>query len=132
LPVVPAGQIGTAKRRLGELSEEGRMKIAVSATGGSMNAHVSDQFGSCAYFLIVDSVTMRFEPISNTAVSAMGGAGPEAARQIDSGGAKVVLTGRVGPNAKAALDAAGITIVSGVPGTKTVKEAVEDYVTGQK
>jgi predicted Fe-Mo cluster-binding NifX family protein len=62
----------------------------------------------------------------------MGGAGPEAARQIDSRGAKVVLTGRVGPNAKAALDAAGITIVSGVPGTKTVKEAVEDYVTGQK
>ena len=71
------------------------MKIAVSATGGSMNAQVSEQFGRCAYFLIVDSETMRFEPVSNPGIGMMGGAGPESAREITTHGAKVVLTGKV-------------------------------------
>jgi predicted Fe-Mo cluster-binding NifX family protein len=104
------------------------MKIAVSATGGSMSAQVSGQFGRCAYFLIVDSETMKFEPISNPAQGMMGGAGPEAARVISSKGAEVVLTGGVGPNAKSALDAAGIKIVTGYSGGMTVKEAVEKYL----
>jgi predicted Fe-Mo cluster-binding NifX family protein len=104
------------------------MKVAVSATGGSMNAQVSEQFGRCAYFLIVDSETMRFEPISNPGIGMTGGAGPESASEIAAHGANVVLTGRVGPNARVALDAAGITIVSGVSGTITVKEAVEQYL----
>lgn len=107
------------------------MKIAVSATGGSMNARVSEQFGRCAYFLIVDSETMRFEPVSNPGIGMMGGAGPESAREITARGAKVVLTGKVGSNAKAALDSAGITIISGISGTKTVREAVEEYLKGQ-
>jgi len=104
------------------------MKIAVSATGGSMNAKVDEQFGRCAYFLIVDSDTMRFEPIFNQAASMMGGAGPEAARQIANRGAEVILTGSVGPNAKTALEAAGIKIVSGISGILTVKQAVEQYL----
>ena len=108
-----------------------QMKIAVSATGGSMNAQVSEQFGRCAYFLIVDSETMRFEPVSNPGMGMTGGAGPESARQIATRGAQVILTGSVGPNAKVALDSAGITIISGVSGTKTVKEAVEEHLRGQ-
>ncbi|MBA7527802.1 hypothetical protein ES705_19981 [subsurface metagenome] len=108
------------------------MKIAVSATGDSMSAQVSEQFGRCAYFLIVDSETMEFEPITNPGMGMMGGAGPEAAKQIANRGANVVLTGSVGPNAKAALDSAGINIVTGISGTKTVKEAVQDYIKGEK
>ncbi len=107
------------------------VKIAVSATGGSMNAQVSEQFGRCAYLLIVDSETMRFEAVSNPGVRMIGGAGPESARAITTHGAKVVLTGKVGQNAKDALDSAGIAIVSGIPGTKTVKEAVEEYLRGR-
>ena len=45
------------------------MKIAVSAMGGSMDAKVSEQFGRCAYFLIVDSEDMKFEPVSNSGTS---------------------------------------------------------------
>ena len=106
------------------------MKIAVSATGGSMSALVSEQFGRCAYFLIVDSETMKFDPVANPGTGMSGGAGPEAARVIK--GANIVLTGSVGPNAKSALDAAGIKTVTGVSGAKTVKEAVEDYLKTQK
>jgi predicted Fe-Mo cluster-binding NifX family protein len=104
------------------------MKIAVSAAGGSMNAQVSEQFGRCAYFLIIDSDTMKFEPVSNPGIGMAGGAGPESARAIAARGAEVVLTGKVGSNARSALDSAGITVVSGISETKTVKEAVEEYL----
>jgi len=104
------------------------MKIAISATGGSMSALVSEQFGRCAYFLIVDSETMKFEPISNPGASMSGGAGPEAAKQIANKGASILLTGQLGPNAQTAIKAAGITVVTGISGSKTVKEAVEEYL----
>jgi predicted Fe-Mo cluster-binding NifX family protein len=107
------------------------MKIAVSATGGSMNAKISEEFGRCAYFLIVDSDTMRFEPISNPGLGMTGGAGPASASRISAVGAKVVLTGKVGPNARVALDSAGITTVTGFSEAMTVKEAVDQYLKGQ-
>lgn len=104
------------------------MKIAISATGGSLSAQVSEQFGRCAYFLIVDSASMKFEPVSNSATGMSGGAGPEAVRLIAGKGAEVVLTGRVGPNAENALKAAGIKVVTGVSASKTVQQALEEYL----
>jgi len=106
------------------------MKIAVSATGGSMSALVSEPFGRCAYFLIVDSETMKFEPVFNPAAGMTGGAGPEAVRVIAEKGAEVVLTGRVGPNAETALKSAGIRVAGGVSGSKTVRQAVDEYLKG--
>jgi len=108
------------------------MKIAVSATGGSMNAKMSEQFGRCAYFIIIDSETMKWMPVLNPAVGARGGAGIEASKLIADNGVEVVLTGSVGPNAEAALKAAGIKIVTGFSGTKTVQEVVEEYLKGKK
>jgi len=104
------------------------MKIAVSSQGGSMSALVSEQFGRCAYFLIVDTETMKFEPVSNDAVGMTGGAGPAAVKIIAQKGVTAVLTGKVGPNAEAALTGAGIDIVTGISGSATVKKAVEDYI----
>ncbi len=104
------------------------MKIAVSSQGGSMSALVSEQFGRCAYFLIIDTETMKFEPVSNDAASMTGGAGPAAVKTIAQKGVKAILTGKVGPNAEAALKGAGIEIMTGVSGTITVKKAVEDYL----
>ncbi|MFC2060983.1 NifB/NifX family molybdenum-iron cluster-binding protein [Elusimicrobiota bacterium] len=102
------------------------MKIAVSATGGSMSAQVAQNFGRCEYFLIVDSETMKFEPIANPGISAMGGAGPQAAKTINEKGAEILLTGVVGPNAQGALQQYGIKTVTGITGT--VKESVDNYL----
>jgi len=109
---------------------EVEMKIAVSSTGGSLNAQVSPNFGRCAYFVIVDSETMKFEIMQNPAEGMLGGAGPEAARQIKERGCSVVITGQVGPNAEVALKQYGIEIVRGASGT--VREAVENYLKGRK
>jgi len=104
------------------------MKIAVTATGGSMSAMLSEKFGRCQYFIIVDSETMKFEPVSNSSMDLAGGAGPAAARQISGLGATVLLTGSVGPNAVRALEAAGIKVEGGFSGDQTVREAVEKYL----
>ncbi len=104
------------------------MKIAVSAAGGSMSALVSEQFGRCAYFIIVDTGNMKWEPISNSAAGMMGGAGPEAARLISGQKATVLLTGSVGPNAVSALKSAGVEVVTGISGNLTVQQAVEQYI----
>jgi predicted Fe-Mo cluster-binding NifX family protein len=102
------------------------MKIAVSAMGGSLSAQVDPRFGRCAYFVIVDSDTMKFSAFSNPASELSGGAGPAAAREIVKNNVKVLLTGSVGTNAKLALDAGDVKIVTGIEGT--VKEAVENYL----
>jgi len=105
------------------------LKIAISATNESLDAQIDPRFGRCPYFVIVESETMKFETIPNLSQNAPSGAGIQAAQTIASKGAKVVLTGNVGPNAFQALSTAGIKIVTGVFGT--VKEAVEKFKSGQ-
>jgi predicted Fe-Mo cluster-binding NifX family protein len=72
---------------------------------------------------------MQFEAIPNMASGATGGAGIQAAQTIASKGAKVLITGNVGPNAFQALSVAGIKIVTGAFGT--VREVVEKYKRGE-
>ena len=105
------------------------MKIAVTATGGSMSAPVDERFGRCAYFVIVDSETMKFTAFANPASELSGGSGPAAVREIAKQNVQVILTGRVGGNAQTGLDAAGIKVEVGSTGT--VKEAVEKYLKSQ-
>jgi predicted Fe-Mo cluster-binding NifX family protein len=102
------------------------MKIAVSATGGSINGTVEEKFGRAPYYLIVESETMRFGIVSNPNVIAPHGAGPQTAQMIAEQGATVVITGQVGPKAKEALDAAGISVVEGISGK--IKDAINDYL----
>jgi predicted Fe-Mo cluster-binding NifX family protein len=106
------------------------MKIAVSATGGSLSAQVDQRFGRCAYFVIVDSETMKITAFSNPASQVTGGAGPAAAREINKYKVEVLLTGDVGGNAQKALEVAGIRIITGISGT--VKEAVENFLASQQ
>jgi len=105
------------------------MKICVSASSDSLDATVDSRFGRCPYFVIVDSETMEFSAISNDSTNAAHGAGIQAAQTVVNMGAKVVITGNVGPNAFNVLSATGIKIVTGASGS--VKEAVEKYKSGQ-
>jgi len=105
------------------------MRICVSSAANSLDAPVDPRFGRCPYFIIVDSETMQFEAVPNVASDAMGGAGIQAAQTIAGKGAKVLITGNVGPNAFQALSAAGIQIITGAYGT--VREVVEKYKRGE-
>jgi predicted Fe-Mo cluster-binding NifX family protein len=105
------------------------MKICVTATADSLDAHIDPRFGRCAYLIIVDSETMQFEAVPNSAAGATGGAGIQAAQTIANKGVELLITGNVGPNAFGALSAAGIEIFTGASGT--VKEAVEKFKRGE-
>jgi predicted Fe-Mo cluster-binding NifX family protein len=104
------------------------MKVAVTTSGNDLSGPVTPHFGRCPQYLVVDTETMEFEVLQNTAVGSAHGAGIAAAQLVASKGVKAVLTGNVGPNAYSALSASGIMIVTGVSGT--VGDAVKRFNSG--
>lgn len=105
------------------------MKIAVSCSQKELESPLDQRFGRAPYFLIYDSATDTFEVIDNKQnLQAPQGAGIQAARNVADSGAKVLITGNVGPNAYHTLNAADITIYLTKGGT--VKEALEAYKNG--
>ena len=109
------------------------MKIAVSATAGSLDAIVDPRFGRCGYFVIVEvekNEIKKVETIQNPAATAMGGAGIQAAQLIANKGVEVLISGNMGPNAFSVLSGTGIKIVTGVGGI-SVREAVQRYLKGE-
>lgn len=105
------------------------MKVAISATGPSLDAEIDPRFGRCQYIIVADADTMEFDATENANIMAGGGAGISTAQTVANTGAQVVLTGNCGPNAYQTLSAAGIQVITGVSGS--VKQAIEDYKAGK-
>lgn len=105
------------------------MKICISSSGQTFDSPVDPRFGRAQSFIIVESDTMEVEAVPNPAMTAGGGAGTKASQLVISKDANAVLTGNVGPNAFAVLNAAGIPIYTGIAGT--VREAVEKFKSGE-
>jgi predicted Fe-Mo cluster-binding NifX family protein len=105
------------------------MKIAVTATGPTLEAVVETRFGRCAYFLCIDPDIDALEAIPNPNIASGGGAGPQSAQLLADKGVSVVLTGNCGPNAFQTFGAAGIQVVTGVSGS--VRDAIERFKTGR-
>jgi len=104
------------------------MKIAISATGSSLDAEVDSRFGRCRYFIVIDPDTMQSEAVENAGALASGGAGISTAQMIVGRGVGAVLTGHCGPNAYQVLSAAGIEVITGVTGR--VQDAIQAYKSG--
>jgi predicted Fe-Mo cluster-binding NifX family protein len=113
---------GHMLRRRNSAERQHPMKIAVSASGPSLEDLVDPGFGRCAYFQIIDPDTLEVEVLENPGRQASGGVGMDAARRVAERGVTHVLTGTCGPNAQKLLAAAGVAIVGGCSGT--VREAV--------
>ncbi len=105
------------------------MRVAISATGSSLDSAVDPRFGRCSVLLLVETDDMSFEVISNESSSLAGGAGIQVAQVVAHKGAKAVLTGNCGPNAHQTLSAAGIGVVVGCNGT--ISEVVARFKAGQ-
>ena len=105
------------------------MKVIVTSEGKNLDSKVDQRFGRAKYFMLVDTDTMEYQVIDNEAVSQGGGAGVKAAQITIDSGAKVLLTGNVGPNAYEVLKSGGIDIIVGVNGT--IREAIQKFKSGE-
>jgi predicted Fe-Mo cluster-binding NifX family protein len=105
------------------------MKIIITAISDQIDQRFNPRFGRTEYFILVDSETQRWEAHSNPAVNARGGAGTQAVQFITTHKPDVVISGRFGPNAFSALEAAGIKAYISSGGT--VSEVVEQFLAGQ-
>ena len=106
-------------------------KIAISSEGPSLDDMLDSRFGRAAGFVVVDPDTMESTYLDNGSAQKRGqGAGIQAAEMVADSGAKLVLTGFVGPKAFQALQSAGIQVGQELQGL-TVRQALERYQSGQ-
>ena len=106
------------------------MKILFTSTGNDLNAVLDPRFGRAAKFLIYDLDNDSFEIFDNSVnIAAAHGAGIAAAESVCNLGVEAVVTGNCGPNAFAALTAAGIKVFTVAQGT--IVSLLEAYKNGE-
>lgn len=94
------------------------MKIAITATGASLDAPVATKFGRAPYFIVVDTDTGAHTVHDNSSnIASEQGAGIRAVELMCSLGVDAVITGQCGPKALQALRTAGIRVIIGASGT---------------
>lgn len=104
--------------------------IAISCEGPSLDDPVDPRFGRAAGFIIIEPDTLAFEYLDNGGAQTMSqGAGIQAAETVSRSGARVVLTGYVGPKAFQTLQALGVEVVQDI-GDVTVRQALHRYLAG--
>ena len=108
------------------------MIVAITSTGNLFYSKVSEKFGRCSYFIIVDTETLKFQSIKNLAEQAQGGAGPKAAELIIKRGVSVLLTGHIGDKAEEALKKGNIKVYDHLTENLSVREAIDIFLSKQK
>jgi predicted Fe-Mo cluster-binding NifX family protein len=105
------------------------MKIFITATSDNIEGPFNPRFGRAVYFILVDSESREWEALPNPATAVSGGAGPHAVQFIVEHGAEVVISGRYGPSAFTALEAAGIKAYLAEGGT--VNDVFGEFLAGK-
>jgi len=102
------------------------MQIAISLQeNNGLDSAVSPIFGRCPYFMLYDTETGTFQIKKNSAKSAAGGAGVQAAQMVVNEGAQAVISGNLGPKAHSVLASAQIKIFQCESGN--AKTALEQF-----
>lgn len=104
------------------------MRIAISASGSSIDSPINERFGRCAFFVVFDEKTGDTEAILNDGVTAAEGAGIKSAGLLLRNRVDVIVTGRVGPKAMQALLAGRVAVYTGV--ASTVAQTMDKYRNG--
>jgi predicted Fe-Mo cluster-binding NifX family protein len=106
------------------------MKLCITAAGNDLHAATDAAFGRAPWFVLIDTESEAIQSIENTSAQATQGAGIAAAQSMSEHGVDAVLTGRLGPKAKNALEASGIGMYEGL-GKSTIAEALEQFRAGK-
>lgn len=84
------------------------MKIAISATGKTVDNLLDMRFGRCEYFQIHNTENGELKILENKGQLSGGGAGIAASQQVLDEKVDVIITGSLGPNAFEIINKAGI------------------------
>jgi len=104
------------------------MKIAISSMEKNINGNISDVFGRCSYFIIVDiekGKIVETKVIENINVNQISGAGVFAAQLIAEQKVDVVITKNMGPRATDVLTQFNIEVYSG---EGAIKEVLQEFI----
>ena len=100
------------------------MKIAISASGATLDSAFEPRFGRAPGFALFDSPSATPTYLDNTPQQNLSqGAGIQTAQLLADHGVSVLITGSIGPKAEQALAKSGIQIVTCA--AATVAEALE-------
>jgi len=102
------------------------MKVVITAISNNIEQSFNPRFGRSDYFILVETETGAWEAFENPAASARGGAGPQAVQFIADKGAEAIISGRYGPSAFTALEAAGIKAY--IAAESTVKDVLDKFL----
>jgi predicted Fe-Mo cluster-binding NifX family protein len=105
------------------------MKIIITASSNKIDQPFNPRFGRAEYLILFDSETHEAQAFANPAAGARGGAGPQAVQFIASHKPDVVISGRFGPKAFSALEAAGIKAY--IASSGTVSEVLDQFLAGE-
>ena len=102
----------------------GKRKIAFTADAPNLDAPLARHFGRCAYFLVIDPDTGVCEAHANIGSSARESASRiDAASKVTRLGVHTVVSGNIGPRARATLERARVQVVTGP--WPTVRSAID-------
>lgn len=105
------------------------MRIIITASSDKIDHPFNPRFGRADYFMQYDSDTQEWTAFKNSAAEASGGAGPQAVQFLDGKNPEIVISGRYGPSAFTALEAAGIRAF--IASNGTVHEVLQQFLDGQ-
>ena len=105
------------------------MKIIITASKDNIEEPFNPRFGRADFFMLYDSESQDWSAFQNPAVNASGGAGPQAVQFIAGKNPEIVISGRYGPSAFTALEAAGIKAY--IANAGTVSDVLGQFLDGQ-
>ena len=101
------------------------MKIAITATGNSLNSKVDSRFGRCSYFAVYDMDENQTEFIKNPNKEVAEGAGPAAVQLIAKQGVTQIISGEFGGKAKSILEDLNIQMIMLNGPEKSIQEVLD-------
>ena len=105
------------------------MKLAISSHDGKFNTELSSRFGRCESFIFIDTETKDWESQPNPAAIARGGAGAQVVQFLSNNSVEATISGRYGPTAFSALEAAGIQAF--VADSGTPEELIDKFLANE-
>lgn len=103
------------------------MILMISSLGNTLDSPPNPRFGRTEIYIKYNTEDDTWVALDNPAVSQAGGAGVKASQFLVNHEATTAISGRFGPNAYQALNAAGIKMLTFDGNHVSIKQVVDAY-----